>query len=488
MQISDKWMKSNPAEADQWMVESLGRGAGAFIGRISPKRDNDSCTRSFYFRYTGPDGKQVRLLIDRYDSGGKGGMTLAKARRLAGEWSALYRGEGEAASGIRDLRGHFKQIETERLTAKQAERDMAERQRLETVESEERAALDRQRRLTIRQLFDRWAATELAPRIQTDGRRTGRKDGGQYSREQFTRHIFPSIGSLAAVDVRKADLMNILDAQKMAGKMRTANVLLTELKQMFRFALTRDIVERNPLDTVEKRHVGGKETERERVLRQDELKSLARQIPAAKLAWRNQIAPWLILGTACRISELMNAKWEHLDLRERRWHIPPAHSKNQRGHIIHLSDFVLARFQMLYDNMTRDNNGSLLPWVFPNRLGTGSVCIKSFGKQLSDRQRPADKRMKNRTEATESLILDGGHWTAHDLRRSAATLMASLGISSDVIDECLNHMIQGRVTRIYIRDRRETEQIRAFDALGAKLHQLVMGESMESNVVKLRAV
>ena len=29
-----------------------------------------------------------------------------------------------------------------------------------------------------------------------------------------------------------------------------------------------------------------------------------------------------------------------------------------------------------------------------------------------------------------------------------ATTMASLGISSDVIDECLNHMIQSRVTRI----------------------------------------
>ena len=51
--------------------------------------------------------------------------------------------------------------------------------------------------------------------------------------------------------------------------------------------------------------------------------------------------------------------------------------------------------------------------------------------------------------------------------------MASLGISSDVIDECLNHMIQSRVTRIYIRDRREGEQVKAFDALGQKLAKLV---------------
>ena len=51
--------------------------------------------------------------------------------------------------------------------------------------------------------------------------------------------------------------------------------------------------------------------------------------------------------------------------------------------------------------------------------------------------------------------------------------MASLGISSDVIDECLNHMIQSRVTRIYIRDRREVEQVKAFDRLGQRLTKLV---------------
>ncbi len=50
--------------------------------------------------------------------------------------------------------------------------------------------------------------------------------------------------------------------------------------------------------------------------------------------------------------------------------------------------------------------------------------------------------------------------------------MASLGTSSDVIVECLNHMIQSRVTRIYIRDRRETEQAKAFEALGRRLDDL----------------
>jgi hypothetical protein len=51
--------------------------------------------------------------------------------------------------------------------------------------------------------------------------------------------------------------------------------------------------------------------------------------------------------------------------------------------------------------------------------------------------------------------------------------MSSLGFGSDVIEECLNHMIASRVARIYIRDRREAEQIVAFDALGRRLSELV---------------
>ena len=51
--------------------------------------------------------------------------------------------------------------------------------------------------------------------------------------------------------------------------------------------------------------------------------------------------------------------------------------------------------------------------------------------------------------------------------------MATLSISNDVIHECLNHIQSDRMSRVYIRDRRESEQARAFDALGTKLASLV---------------
>jgi integrase len=156
------------------------------------------------------------------------------------------------------------------------------------------------------------------------------------------------------------------------------------------------------------------------------------------------------------------------------WYLPT--TKNQREHTIHLSKFALAQFAELRrlreaDPVTRKP----LAWVFPNSHGTGPVCVKSFGKQLADRQRHEDDRLTNRTKAVNSLALKGGRWTAHDLRRTASTVMSQLGISDDVINECLNHIKQG-MSGIYIQDRRQAEQARAFDALGAKLSAIASGQ------------
>lgn len=470
--VTDTAMRAKPASIDRWVSESLGRGRGSFLGRISP-----SGHRAFYYRVASPDGTRQTVKLGDYDTAGRKGLTVVAGRRAAEALAALH--EGNSAHGtapVYDLRAHFEQQRQDEQARIRAE-DEARRQ----------AELEASRRLTVRQLFTRWASVDLAPRTSADGTRTGRKDGGEYTRQQFERHVFPSIGDTAVKDVQRADLMAIFDAQKAAGKMRTANVLLSDLKQMLRFAVLRDAVDRNVLDGVEKRSVGGNETERERVLADAEIRQLVQHMPSARMGARSETAIPLILATACRVGELMNARWEHVDLEAATWYIPAEHSKNQRDHTIHLSAFALDRFRTLHALRERGADGQPLPWVFPNRAGLGPVCIKSFGKQLADRQREdTEQRMSRRSLNTSALTLTGGKWTAHDLRRTAATIMARLGFSGDTIDECLNHIIQSRVTRVYVRDRREADQARAFDALGQHLEGLWAGQPAESNVVPLR--
>lgn len=463
--ITDRQLQAKAGAKDTWFVEEGPRGAGRFIARITKRGE-----RLFYYRYTDSAGNRDRLPIGSYDPRGTPGMTVKEARAKADEWAKLY------LAGNHDLREYLIGVRAEAAAVS------AEAQR-QAEETRAQAEIERQRRLTVCQLFDRWKEVELKSHVRPDGSRAGRKDGGQYVQEQFQRHIFATFGAIPAAEVRKSDVLVVLDALRSAGKLRTCNLLLAHLKQMLRFAVTREIIPHNPLESVTKRDAGGADVERDRFLTVDEIAALSRQIPEAKLSPRSVAAIWLIIATGCRVGELLGAKWADIDLQARSWHLPE--TKNERPHTIHLSDFAVGHFTVLLTLCEGDRTGAPKPWVFPNATGTGPIDPKSLGKQLADRQKPADKKFQRRTKRTQALALPGGRWTAHDLRRTAATLMARLGVSTDVIDECLNHKLQSRVSRVYIRDRRESEQAQAFDTLGTRLAEIISGTE-RSNVVPLR--
>ena len=487
--ITDKQLQAKPGPKDIWLIEDGPRGAGRFIARITPAGE-----RVFYYRYTDPSGDRVRLPLGSFPA-----MSVKQARTKFEELAALYR------AGHRDVR--------EFLNRQLADQELArEQHRRELAEAQAQSEAERSRRKIFQQVFEQWRATELQPRLRADGKRIGRKDGGQYVAQQFARHVFPGIGTVPIEDVTKADLLALLDVQTIAGKSRTANVLLADLKQMLAFALDRDIIKFNPLASVKKSKIGGKDTERERVLSVEEIKLLTtRSLPP-----RLESAIWLTLATGPRVGELMGAAWadalptdviarrERVDalvqvadsacckfgivnLENRSWYLPT--TKNQRDHTIHLSAFAVEQFlklRQLREVLQGDTHGGLSPWVFPATDNHKPVHVKSFGKQLADRQRSPEARLQGRTLQTQALALPGGRWTAHDLRRTAATRMADLGFGESVIDEALNHISASRMARVYVRSRRLEDQAKAFDALGSWLKSLVEGDQ-SAKVVRLAA-
>ena len=331
--ITDKGMQAKPGIKDKWLTDSLGRGGGALLARITPAGE-----RLFYFRHTDSTGARKLLPIGPYHPKGAGGLTLAQARERAADLSLTYR------DGVKDLRQHF-------------ERQAAERER--QAEEVRRVAEVEARRVTVRGLFKQWQRSALSPQTTADGTRTGRKDGGEWVRQSFERRVFPAIGDVPADEVTRAQLLAILDDAKAQGVRRTANVLLTDLQQMFRFAAEREIVRASPLAGVSRKSIGGKDTERDRVLSVDEIQQLAASLPSARMSPRSIAAVWLILATAVRVSEAMGANWAHVDLEARTWHLPT--TKNQRDHTIHLSDFAVRQFEKLAELREAGSR-----WVFPS--------------------------------------------------------------------------------------------------------------------------
>jgi integrase len=138
-----------------------------------------------------------------------------------------------------------------------------------------------------------------------------------------------------------------------------------------------------------------------------------------------KVALRLILLTLVRKSELMLARWEHVDVEKAEWHIPAENSQTGKPHIVCLSPQALALFAELRSLA----GGSEL--VLPGRGSlTKPFAHNALKVALRGQDIPA--------------------FTIHDLRRTASTLLREHRWPADVVEKALNHTIGG-VRGVYNR-------------------------------------
>jgi integrase len=215
------------------------------------------------------------------------------------------------------------------------------------------------------------------------------------------------------------------------------------------------------------------DNERTRVLSSDEIRVLFAKVPNSGLTTVVQRAIWIILSSGTRVGETVAARWSDVDLAERTWVIPAENTKSGAGLTVALSDFSLRHFQALWDAREQLDVKDRSDWVFPSRTDrTKPLNNQTVGKAIADRQRSDGKPIPGRTEQVEALMLEGGVWKCHDLRRTAATLMQSLGIAESVAHRCLNHSQSDKLSRIYLQHDYSEEMKAAWRALGDQLDVL----------------
>jgi integrase len=321
----------------------------------------------------------------------------------------------------------------------------------------------RDARQTFRQVFNDWKANDLKHVEVRNGKSIGRKDDGKYVQEEFERWVFPRLddGNIPFVEVRKANIVAIRNAAKLKGRISTANMVLADLKQMFKYATEAEIIDASPIQLMEK--LPG-EVPRERNLTDDEIKELYQRLPNLPERMRHIIP--VLLATAVRVSELAAAEVEHFDLEKREWSIPV--TKNQKAHLVHLSDHAIRHIKALMS--MRGASAFLLPAKDPKKPMTSNLITKS----VADRQRKT--AIKTRTPDNTALRLGSENWTPHDLRRTAATVMGRLKVAGEIVELTLNHA-PPKLKSTYQRDPRLAERRDAFNKLGNHLDALVPGDA-----------
>jgi integrase len=200
------------------------------------------------------------------------------------------------------------------------------------------------------------------------------------------------LDSITRADVRA--MLDRIDAPMVAN--RTHSIV----RKFFNWCVENDLIANSPVAGV---RAPNKETARDRVLTDEELAAVWR---ATENDSHGPIVHLLIL-TGQRRSEVAGMRWSELDLDAALWTLPRERVKNDRRHEVPLSRQAVA----ILRQVPRISDSSVFALAEPHN-----------GLQ----------RLKEKI-GVES-------WTLHDLRRTAASGMARLGVGIAVVEKILNHV------------------------------------------------
>ena len=280
-------------------------------------------------------------------------------------------------------------------------------------------------------------------------------------------------GHRPIADIRRADVIALLDDIVDEGKPILANRVLAALRKLFNWALERDLVETNPCDRVKP---PASEKARDRVLSDDELRALWKA--ADDLAWPFGRHLQMLILTGQRRDEVAGMKWREIS--GDTWTLPRDRAKTDKAHEVPLSPPALS----ILETLPKIEGAA---HVFTT---TGKTPISGFGKPKATMHDKMVEILRKEAEerGDDPDAIEVAPWRLHDIRRTVASGMARLGINIAVIEKVLNHTSGtfAGIVGVYQRHEFTEEKRRALEAWANFLDRL-MNDEPSGNVIELRA-
>jgi integrase len=397
--------------------------------------------------------------------GGAGGLYLVIQPSGAKSWAVRYRHDGKPrkmtlgawpATGLADARRAAERALDAVAKGDDPAADAIEAKRAAKAEADPERDLVR----TI-------AADYLA-------RHAMKKRSGAEVRRILDKDVLPVWGARRIDTITKRDVIELLDTITDRGSPIMANRVLAHVRAMFNWAVARDVLAVSPCAGVKP---PGQARSRDRVLSDDELRLFWAAAGDVGPPWTGLLR--LLLLTGQRREEV--GEMTVAEMAGDVWTIPAARAKNGAPHAVPLSDAagaVLAAHPRI-----KSRRGFVFTTTGDSPVsGYSKVKARLDGQMLARAQQEAVGR------GADPAAVTIAHWTLHDLRRTAASGMARLGVNLPVIERVLNHVSGsfGGVAGVYNRHSYADEMRRALDLWAAHVLAVVEGRCGD-NVVTLRA-
>jgi integrase len=255
------------------------------------------------------------------------------------------------------------------------------------------------------------------------------------ARRIIERYVLPSWGAHRVDEIGRRDAIELIEAIADRGTPVMARRVHSRLHRFFRWCISRDIIQANPMADLPK---PGSETRRDRVLTDEEL--IAVWQASQKLSHPFGEAVRLLILTGARREEIGQLQWSEVE--DATLQLNGASTKNGAPHDIPLSPPA----KELIAGQPRIAKSD---FIFTT---TGRTPISGWS---------VAKRQLDKHAAIPA-------WRLHDLRRTVATGLQRLGVGLQVVESILGHLSGSRagIVGIYQRHTYDAEKRAALEAWG----------------------
>ncbi len=284
--------------------------------------------------------------------------------------------------------------------------------------------------LTLSMVIDEWL----------DLRSKSSSEATIIQNRRILNNITNWLGNIAIKDIKRIDIINILEKIQRRGVIETAHRILSLMNKIYMFAVTKEYLEHNIIADIDKKSVlvpSNKNIHHPAITTPDEIKILLRDINSIGQRYKSNISIIFIFKIIpyvfVRSENIRLMRWNELDLEKGIWEIPKEKMKTKIDFVCPLSTQAIDIIKKI-EPYSRHRSEFVFP--SPNKNDRGIA-----GGTLS--------------ETLNKIGYQDRH-TFHGFRSMFSTIAYEYynehGFHSDIIESCLAHKEKNRVKAAYNRE------------------------------------